>query len=122
MVSALANMVIKNKDDLKIARSVRTTQLPPNVISGEFFRQKFTKKLLMGLPQGAWLVGNCIPRWTAHLSDRTDAQRVWKQATECRATHRLVSVLWSEQDVKIFTSTEDSHVPPTILRTKDRCS
>jgi hypothetical protein len=117
-VSALAGMVKKDKGDLEIARSVRTTELPPNVISGEFLHEKLTKKFLLGLPKGAWLVGNCSPHWIAHISDRTDHQRVWKQAREARANHRLVSVVWSEQDAKLVAGGRDFFFSPTISLTE----
>jgi hypothetical protein len=115
-VSALAERVKKDKGNLEISRSVRTTELPPNVISGEFLREKLTKKFLLGLPKGAWLVGNCSPHWIAHISDRTDHQRVWKQALEARANHRLVSVVWSEQDAKLVAGGMAFSFSPTISR------
>jgi hypothetical protein len=102
MVSWLAEGIMKDKGDMEIARSVRTTELPPTVISGEYLREKLTKKFLFGLPTGAWLVGNCFPSWIAHLSPGTDRQDVWKHAVKYRAAQRLASVLWSEHDTKVF--------------------
>jgi hypothetical protein len=118
LVSGLAMAVMKKGGVLEIARFVRTTELPPTVISGEYLREKLTKKFLLGLPPGAWLVGNCFPAWIAHLSDRTDRQRVWEQASESRAAQRLVSVVWSEQDAKILAAPPAPFFPPTISRTE----
>ena len=118
LVSALAERIKKDKGDLEIARFVRTTELPPKVISGEFLHEKLTKKFLLGLPKGAWLVGNCGPHWIAHISDRTDHQQVWKQAIASRANHRLVSVVWSEQDAKIVAGDKGYFFPPIVSMTK----
>ena len=119
LVSCIAERIMKDKGDMEIARSVRTTKLPPTVISGEYLREKLTKKFLLGLPPGAWLVGNCFPSWVAHLSHGTDRQDVWKHAVKYRAAQHLASVLWSKQDVNVFAPAPPSFFPPTTTRTED---
>ena len=102
LVSSLAEETIHDRADLKIIRSVRTTDFPPTLIKGEFLREKLTRKLLFELPHGAWLVSNLFPRtgpWTAHISEHTDRQRVWEQAATHGAAQRLVAVVWSKEDV-----------------------
>jgi len=119
LISCIAERIMKDKGDMEIARSVRTTKLPPTVISGEYLREKLTKKFLFGLPPGAWLVGNCFPAWVAHLSDGTDRQDVWQHAVKYRAAQHLASVLWSEQDVNVFAPEAPSSFPPTTSRTEN---
>jgi len=107
MISTLATAVVQDKADVKIVQSVRTTELPQTVVRGEFLREKLTKKLLLELPHGAWLVSNTFPRtgpWTAHISEHTDRQRVWEQAANHRAAQRLVAVVWSKEDADSFST------------------
>jgi hypothetical protein len=107
LVSSLAEETVQDKDDLKIVRSVRRTDFPPTVIRGEFLREKLTKKLLLELPHGAWLVSNTFPRtgpWTAQISEHTDRQRVWEQAANHGAAQRLVAVVWSKEDADSFST------------------
>ena len=105
MISTLATAVAQDKADLKIVKSVRMTDLPQTVSKGEFLREKFTKKLLLALPQGAWLISNLCPwpgPWTAEISEHTDRQSVWEHAKDQGAAQRLVSVVWSKEDADSF--------------------
>jgi hypothetical protein len=104
ILSLILSVESEGTVDFQIARSIRSTELPKTVISGEYLREKLTKKLLFSLPQGAWLVSNVgFNPWTAHLMEQTDRQRLWEQAAERGAAQRLVSVVWSEQDAKQFS-------------------
>ena len=72
-------------------------------------RQKLTKKLLMGLPTGVFLVSNCYkvigphtvtPVFAEKLVPLDDRERQWQRIKECGANGRTCEVHTTSEEYK----------------------
>ena len=70
-----------------------------------FTRQKLTKKLLLGLPRGAYLVSNCykeegekmVPCFQEVISDPDEREAQWQRIRNARADGRLCFIYPSKK-------------------------
>ena len=71
-----------------------------------FTREKLTKKLLMQLPEGVYLVSNCYrssnqklkPAFEEKVSPLSERNEQWKRIVEASSNHRLCSVYDTKKD------------------------
>jgi hypothetical protein len=69
-------------------------------------RTKLTKQFLFSLQDGAYLVSNILtwagpvsaPCWRAHLNGKVNREELWEDAKLCRASGRLVNVVWTKSE------------------------
>lgn len=70
---------------------------------GEFFRGKLTKRLLMSLPEGVFVVSNRIhsgqPVFAERLKPQNGREQQWATAVKAGAAQTTADVLWHEEDV-----------------------
>ena len=66
------------------------------VLPGEFMIQRLTKKFLLGLPDGAIIVGNefrdGVPRFMVRLHEGQNRSRIWSRAVIKEAAQRICHV------------------------------
>ena len=102
LVDVLMKAKAKKGHDFEIATCVRPLSEPDSVKSGEIKYESLTKRLLLSMPTGAWLISNDAT-WKVHLSERTDRQTAWREAVRMEVTNRKALVLWSEGDVIAYS-------------------
>ena len=78
-------------------------QLPPsNLTPHALIRQKLTKKLLLSLPNGAFVVSNCFagPQsvFAEQLGPAETRLETWRRAVKARAAGRMCQVVWTESE------------------------
>ena len=75
----------------------------PEIIRGEFARERLTKKFLTGLPNGAIIVGNELrdgmPNFYCRIDDGQNRTRLWMRAVNAGATQQVCNVYWNPRDV-----------------------
>jgi hypothetical protein len=107
-VSAYGDFLIKKTSSCKIVTVLVKPIIDDRILSGEYLREKLTRKLLFELPIGAFVISNLLlgprtsPHWTAHLSKRLDRERLWEQAIAQGVAQRMATVVWSEADCALF--------------------
>ena len=100
----------------------QATKIPlPDVAVGEIpwgtvLRQKFTKKLLHLLPEGACVTSSVFGAgekiFSEHLGPLETRERTWRRATLAGANNRLCRLLWTKDDFGGRDSA--SNVPPAL--------
>ena len=75
----------------------------PETLRGEFVNERLTKTFLLGLPNGAIIVGNEVrngkPSFYCRLDERQDRIRLWKRAVKAGAAQLTCHVYWNPKDV-----------------------
>jgi len=70
---------------------------------GEYFRGKLTKRLLISLPEGAYVASNIVcsgkPVFAVRLTALNEREAQWIAAVEAGAAQRTCNVLWNAEDV-----------------------
>lgn len=70
---------------------------------GEYFRGKLTKRLLISLPEGVFVVSNIFgfgqPVFAIRLTAQNDRNEQWIAAVNAGAAQRTCNVLWHAEDV-----------------------
>ena len=98
MQSAKLNVIIEERTAPEIDLSEK------EVLPGEFMIQRLTKKFLLGLPDGAIIVGNEFregaPTFMARLDEGQKRSNVWNLAVSKEAAQRICHVYWYAEDVR----------------------
>ena len=97
MKEATLNLIIEDRASPEIDLD------SPETLRGEFVNERLTKTFLLGLPNGAIIVGNEVrngkPSFYCRLDERQDRTRLWKRAVKAGAAQLTCHVYWNPKDV-----------------------
>lgn len=107
LIDAFTDSMSQRKETLRLSFEQRDglpeTHGDDSVLPGEYFRGKLTKRLLMSLPVGAFVVSNFMhsgqPVFAAKLGDQEEREQQWVLAVKADAAQRTCDVLWDSADV-----------------------
>ncbi len=92
MRNATLNVVLEERDAPEVDLDSES------VLPGEYVCAKLTKKFLVGLPDGAIVIGNSFqngqPTFAVRLTPDIDREAVWQQAVESGDAQRVCRVFW----------------------------
>ena len=96
--SALAAKSAK-KVDISITYAERSTELSTAPSFGEILSQRMTKKVLMALPSGAWIVHR-DHHWMENLEPGSDRHLLWKKIVALKPNDRHIDIVWCQEDAE----------------------
>lgn len=96
-VAAFGVALIKVGASINIVAMAAETDLPSEIIIGEYLRERLTRKFLYSLPEGAYVMSN-VSTTTLHLKKGVDRERLWEQAVKEGIAQRTVTVVWKDSD------------------------
>lgn len=99
------NAAIHQKDD---APSPSNGLPSPLRVPGALLREKLTRKLIVSLPSGAYVVSNIYPGGQSAFAEQLGPPRTregsWKRAVAAGAAQRLCLVVWNADDFNAAAS------------------